>query len=115
MTKMLNEGLPDSDFGETQFPRCVIIAPTRELANQIYADAYKFSRGTNIRTVACYGGTSMRHSLSQIENGCHIVVGTPGRVKDIIERKKVSWLICKCKCQPRVWAVKLLVIFAMIA
>ena len=90
MTRMLNEGLEEAAFNEVQSPKCIIITPTRELAKQIYEDAYKFSRGTKIVAIEMYGGTSLRHNLSQLENGCHIIVATPGRLKDVVTRQKVD-------------------------
>ena len=43
------------------------------------------------RPVVVYGGTSVGHQLRQLEAGCNILVGTPGRLLDFLRRKKVSW------------------------
>ena len=82
-------GLSGSQFTDVQAPQAVCVAPTRELANQIYLEARKFSLGTMLRAVVCYGGVSVMHQLRQIENGCHLLVATPGRLLDFVERKKV--------------------------
>ena len=79
-----------SQLSEIQAPLGLIIAPTRELASQIYNEARKFAFHTNIRPVVVYGGVSVGYHLRQVEAGCHLLVGTPGRLKDFISRKKVS-------------------------
>lgn len=79
-----------SQLSEVQAPLALIIAPTRELATQIFAEARKFSHGTSIRPVVVYGGVSVGHQLRQVEAGCHLLVGTPGRLKDFLGRRRVS-------------------------
>ena len=73
----------------TAHPSALIIAPTRELALQIYHEARKFSHTTIIEPVVAYGGTSVSHQLRNVERGCHILVGTPGRLIDFMSRGKV--------------------------
>ena len=82
-----------SQLSEVQTPLGLIIAPTRELATQIFAEARKFSHGTSIRPVVVYGGVSVGHQLRQVEAGCHLLVGTPGRLKDFLGRRKVWFLL----------------------
>jgi len=89
LTKMIQEGLHGSSFSEIQEPQAIVIGPTRELVVQIYNEARKFSFNTMLRPVVVYGGTSVGHQLQQISKGAHMVVGTPGRLKDFIERGKV--------------------------
>ena len=90
MTGMINNGLSGSQMSEIQAPQALVIAPTRELANQIYYEARKFSHGTMLKACVCYGGVSVGYQLSQIERGCHLLVATPGRLMDFIGRGKVS-------------------------
>ena len=90
LTKMMSDGLSGSRFSEIQAPAALIISPTRELTSQIYMEARKFSHLSDLRPVVCYGGVSVAHQLRQIENGCHMLVATPGRLKDFAERRKVS-------------------------
>lgn len=78
-----------SQLSEVQAPLGLIIAPTRELANQIYQEARKFSFQTSVRPVVVYGGVSVAYQLRQVQNGCHLLVGTPGRLKDFIGKRKV--------------------------
>lgn len=89
LTKMIENGLHGSSFSEIQEPQTVVIGPTRELVVQIYNEARKFAFNTSLRPVVVYGGTSVGHQLQQISKGAHMVVGTPGRLKDFIERGKV--------------------------
>lgn len=79
-----------STLSEVQAPLALIIAPTRELAVQIFTEAKKFSRNTCVRPVVVYGGVSVPHQLRQVQNGCHLLVGTPGRLKDFIGKRKIS-------------------------
>lgn len=65
--------------------RALIISPTRELAEQIAAEARKVTQGTGLQVQTAVGGTQRRQHLMQMQQyGCHILVGTPGRVTDLI-------------------------------
>lgn len=91
MTGMLQKGLTSSSMmGGPQCPQALIISPTRELTCQIYNEARKFSHETIVKTVVVYGGVSVPHQLRKIEMGCNLLVATPGRLKDFIERGKVT-------------------------
>ncbi|OXB71586.1 UNVERIFIED_CONTAM: hypothetical protein H355_014248 [Colinus virginianus] len=73
----------------TAYPVCLVLSPTRELAMQIYEEARKFQFGTGIRTVALYGGSDVKRQLFDLDGGCDICVATPGRLVDLLERRKV--------------------------
>ncbi|KAM4707171.1 putative ATP-dependent RNA helicase DDX4 [Discoglossus pictus] len=90
LAQMMSEGVTASHFKELQEPEAIVIAPTRELINQIYLEARKFSFGTCIRPVVIYGGTQTGHSIRQIIQGCNILCATPGRLMDIINREKIG-------------------------
>jgi ATP-dependent RNA helicase MSS116, mitochondrial len=65
--------------------RALIISPTRELAEQIAVEASKICQGTGVKIQTAVGGTQKRYHLQLMQRqGCHILVGTPGRIKDII-------------------------------
>jgi len=71
--------------------QALILAPTRELCMQITQDLKNFSKyihGINI--VAVYGGASIVNQISDLKRGAQIIVATPGRMVDIIDRKKVN-------------------------
>ncbi|XP_069737274.1 probable ATP-dependent RNA helicase DDX4 [Phaenicophaeus curvirostris] len=87
---MMKEGVTGSSFKEQQEPECIIVAPTRELINQIFLEARKFVYGTCIRPVVIYGGTQIGHSIRQIMQGCNMLCATPGRLLDIIGKKKIG-------------------------
>ncbi|KAF1561580.1 ATP-dependent RNA helicase DDX4, partial [Eudyptes schlegeli] len=87
---MMRDGVTASIFKEQQEPECIIVAPTRELINQIFLEARKFVYGTCIRPVVIYGGTQTGHSIRQVMQGCNILCATPGRLLDIIGREKIG-------------------------
>jgi ATP-dependent RNA helicase MSS116 len=65
--------------------RALVISPTRELAEQIAEEARKLVRGTGIIVQTAVGGSMKRQGMRAIQTeGCHILVGTPGRLKDIL-------------------------------
>ncbi|XP_060047037.1 probable ATP-dependent RNA helicase DDX4 isoform X5 [Erinaceus europaeus] len=90
LAHMMQDGITASRFKELQEPECIIVAPTRELINQIYLEARKFSFGTCVRAVVIYGGTQLGHSIRQIVQGCNILCATPGRLMDIISKEKIG-------------------------
>lgn len=71
-------------------PRAVILAPTRELASQIHLDAKRLTYSSNTRTVCVYGGNDIRSQLQELCVGCELIVATPGRLNDLVDRGIVS-------------------------
>ncbi|KAJ3692568.1 hypothetical protein LUZ60_011663 [Juncus effusus] len=65
-------------------PIALVMAPTRELVQQIHSDIKKFSKGINVNCVAVYGGSGVAQQISDLKRGCEIVVCTPGRMIDIL-------------------------------
>ncbi|KAM3848100.1 putative ATP-dependent RNA helicase DDX4 [Vipera latastei] len=90
LAHMMRDGVTASQFKGEQEPQCLVIAPTRELINQIFLESRKFSYGTCIRPVVIYGGIQMSHTIHQIKQGCNILCATPGRLLDIIGRQKIG-------------------------
>ena len=75
---------------ENKNTQTLVLCPTRELCIQIASDLINYSkyiRGINI--VAVYGGASIETQIKALRKGAHIVIGTPGRTKDLIKRKKL--------------------------
>ena len=64
----------------------LVLAPTRELAVQIAEHISRISRYTGIRVCPIYGGEKINRQIKQLKSGVHIVVGTPGRIIDHLER-----------------------------
>ncbi len=72
--------------GGGKAPSGLVLAPTRELALQVTDAIRSFSKGTPVRVVTIYGGSPYPPQLKALRNGAHIVVGTPGRVIDHLDR-----------------------------
>jgi ATP-dependent RNA helicase DeaD len=70
--------------------QALILAPTRELAVQVTTEINKFARYTGIRTVAIYGGQSIRLQYNQLRKGIQIVVATPGRLIDHVNQHSIQ-------------------------
>lgn len=68
-------------------PRALIIAPTRELAQQIAADAVPLCEPLHIRTTVVYGGSGYQSQQDQIADGVDILIGTPGRLIDYFKQR----------------------------
>jgi ATP-dependent RNA helicase DeaD len=68
----------------------LIIAPTRELVLQTYESLKDVSRGTDISIEPIYGGMSISRQISNIKRGVQIIVGTPGRLNDLLRRKALK-------------------------
>lgn len=72
--------------------KVLIIAPTRELAVQINEELRSFSYGMNIYSALVIGGANMSRQVQDIRRGSNIVISTPGRLKDLIERRVINLL-----------------------
>lgn len=71
--------------------QALVIAPTRELCLQITNDLENFSKNVkSLNIVAIYGGASITDQIKKVKRGAHIVVATPGRLMDMMERKAVN-------------------------
>ncbi len=68
----------------------MVLAPTRELAQQVQQEFIQFTFGMRLFSVAAVGGLPITRQMKELDLGVHLIVGTPGRVKDLIERKKIS-------------------------
>lgn len=73
-----------------QFPLGLVLAPTRELATQIYEEAKKFAYRSRMRPAVLYGGNNTGDQMRDLDHGCHLIVATPGRLEDMITRGKVG-------------------------
>jgi ATP-dependent RNA helicase DeaD len=73
------------DLGTPQL-QALVLTPTRELSEQVSEEAKKLSGESLCRTVCCVGGREIRKQIDGLKKGAHLVVGTPGRVIDLINR-----------------------------
>lgn len=76
-----------NEFTKNDGPYAIILAPTRELAQQIEAEARKFATPLNFTCVSIVGGHSLEEQAYSLRNGAEIVIATPGRLVDCIERR----------------------------
>jgi ATP-dependent RNA helicase DDX3X len=83
---------PEVGHGRTRkiFPAALILSPTRELTSQIHEEAKKFCYCTGIAPVVIYGGAEVGRQLRELERGCDLLVATPGRLVDLMERGRIS-------------------------
>ncbi|HLU80193.1 MAG TPA: DEAD/DEAH box helicase [Burkholderiaceae bacterium] len=70
--------------------RALILAPTRELADQVYQSVAQYSRHTPLRSAVVFGGVDIGPQREALRRGCEILVATPGRLLDHIEQKNVN-------------------------
>lgn len=71
-------------------PQAIVIVPTRELADQVGREAERLAWGVDTEIAVLAGGKNITRQLRQLENGVQIVVGTPGRLHDHLQRKSLS-------------------------
>ncbi|MGQ9588436.1 MAG: DEAD/DEAH box helicase, partial [Thermoplasmata archaeon] len=71
--------------------QCLVLTPTRELAVQVAGDFSELGKYTNIRAIPIYGGQSINVQTDKIRKGAEIVVGTPGRLMDLMRRGELSF------------------------
>ena len=76
----------DGTFGPAGRPLALVIAPTRELALQVKRELQWLYAGAGVTMASCVGGMDMRDERRSLDRGAHIVVATPGRLKDHIMR-----------------------------
>jgi ATP-dependent RNA helicase DeaD len=78
--------------------QALVLTPTRELALQVYQSIKLFNNDRRLQTLTVYGGQSIDRQVSRLRRGVHLVVGTPGRVLDLLGRgdmnlKSLNWLV----------------------
>ena len=91
--KTLAFGLPviqRTTTAKKRRPRSLILVPTRELANQVADALTPFAAATELWVTAIYGGASMVRQIKALHAGVDIVIATPGRLNDLLERKEMS-------------------------
>jgi len=77
-------------------PTTLILTPTRELANQITGVVEPLAKARRLRSIAVYGGTNIDRQIETINNGIDIIIATPGRLIDLIERKAMDVALVEC-------------------
>ena len=91
--KTLAFGLPlatRTTRAEDGHPRSLVLVPTRELCSQVAEELDRLAKRRGLRLVSVYGGVSMDRQINAFRDGADIIVATPGRLIDLIERRKAS-------------------------
>ena len=76
-------------------PQALILTPTRELAQQIHEECQKLGKYKGVRSTAIYGGVKYQRQIDDLTNGVHIVIATPGRLIDHLQRKNLDFNSCR--------------------
>ena len=80
---IINKMVTDRDH------KAMVLAPTRELAVQVQEEFRLFTKGMRLFSMTAVGGLPIGKQMRDLEHGVHLIVGTPGRVKDLIARNKI--------------------------
>src|SRR5690606_24461892 len=91
--KTLAFGLPLvqlSEKSEPYYPEALVLVPTRELASQVASELAPLASERQLRLLAVYGGVSLERQAKALKAGVDIVIATPGRLNDLIDRRAVS-------------------------
>jgi len=75
---------------EQYLPQALVVAPTRELALQVTEMIQSLGQFVDVRVLTVYGGTSYTQQLNQLRRGVQVVVGTPGRILDLVKRGRLD-------------------------
>ncbi len=85
------------DLGDDSFdPQTIVLVPTRELAVQVRDEFLKLAEGREVDIIAIYGGKPIRKQTEQLSHGVDVVIGTPGRVLDHMQRGSLSLGNIRC-------------------
>ncbi len=85
-------GIPivEKSYIKSKRPYAIVLEPTRELAVQVAQEIYKIGKHKKISVLPVYGGTSITRQIKTLQRGVNVIVGTPGRIIDLINRKVLS-------------------------
>lgn len=83
---LLSKLVDKTEAKESRHTRILIIAPTRELVQQIHANIRGYAKYTNLRTGVIIGGVSDKGQIAKLDSGVDILVATPGRLLDLVEK-----------------------------
>ncbi len=86
-------GLGDDDSSKGATPLCIILEPSRDLAEQTYRcllDYKKYMPAPTLEAVLLVGGVDLRENIKALQGGAHIAVGTPGRMEELINGGRLS-------------------------
>jgi ATP-dependent RNA helicase DDX46/PRP5 len=81
---MLRHVLDQRPLGPTEGPVALVMSPTRELAMQIYLEAFRFARPLGLRVVCASGGAPIKEQIADLRRGAEILIATPGRLLELL-------------------------------
>jgi len=87
---ILRRNLQGGHINRKTYPLALVLSPTRELASQIHEESRKFAYQTGVASCVIYGGAPAIEQFRAMERGCDILIATPGRLIDLIDRAKIS-------------------------
>jgi len=90
INNLLKKELTHTPNNSISFPVCLVLAPTRELAEQIYIEGRKICYNTDIIVGKVYGGVPMNNQIFSLINGVDVLIATPGRLKDLAQQGYVD-------------------------
>lgn len=70
-------------------PLVLVVAPTRELSTQIFDEARRLCYRSMLRPCVVYGGAPISHQREELQKGCDILIGTPGRLLDFMDKPHI--------------------------
>jgi ATP-dependent RNA helicase RhlE len=76
---------------QAQYVRALVVTPTRELAAQVAQSVQNYSRHTQIRSAAVFGGVRIEPQIGQLQEGLHVLVATPGRLIDLYNQQAINF------------------------
>jgi len=79
-----------NNFERQKNPQALVLAPTRELALQVADSMIQYGKHLNVRVLAVYGGQPYSPQINSLKRGVDVVVGTPGRMNDLLERNVLN-------------------------
>lgn len=88
----------ESGGARTRNPRALILAPTRELAKQVAGEMQSATDSRAVRVLTVYGGAPIYTQIRQIQRGIDVLVGTPGRTIDLVEKRRCGFSQQLCEC-----------------
>ncbi len=90
LVPLINKALLAGEPKSKAHPKTLIMVPTRELAQQIEGEIHGFLKGLKLYSVCCVGGSPMGRQISSLRYHNDFIIGTPGRLKDLIEQKYIN-------------------------
>ncbi|KEQ16908.1 DEAD/DEAH box helicase [Endozoicomonas numazuensis] len=90
LQQLMNSTNPDSETSPVKAVKALVLTPTRELAQQVHRSFETYRGDSSLTTALAYGGVSLNPQLKALQSGADILVATPGRLLDLMQKKAVD-------------------------